>query len=89
VKELNKSIQDLKMEIERIMKSERETILEKENVGKRSGVIDASKHQQQDTRDRRENLSCRIYHRKHWHNNQNAKCKIQKAPNPKHPGNPG
>ena len=42
MKELNKIIQDIIMEIERIMKSQRETILEKENVGKRSGVIDAS-----------------------------------------------
>jgi predicted nucleic acid-binding Zn-ribbon protein len=41
VKELNKTIQDLKMEIETIKKSQRETILETENLGKRSGVIDA------------------------------------------------
>jgi prefoldin subunit 5 len=42
VKELNKTIQDLKMEIETIKKSQRETTLEIENLGKRSGVIDAS-----------------------------------------------
>ena len=42
VKELNKTIQDLKMEIETIKKSQRETTLELENLGKRSGVIDAS-----------------------------------------------
>ena len=42
VKEMNKIIQDLKMEIETIKKSQRETILELENLGKRSGVIDAS-----------------------------------------------
>jgi chromosome segregation ATPase len=42
VKELNKTIQDLKMEIETIKKSQRETALEIENLGKRSGVIDAS-----------------------------------------------
>ena len=42
VKELNKTIQDLKMEIEIIKKSQRETTLEIENLGKRSGVIDAS-----------------------------------------------
>jgi hypothetical protein len=35
-----------------------------------------------------ENLRCRRYHRKHWHNSQ-RKCKMQKGPNPKHPGNPG
>ena len=42
MKELNKTIQDLKMEVETIKKSQRETTLELENLGKRSGVIDAS-----------------------------------------------
>jgi predicted nucleic acid-binding Zn-ribbon protein len=42
VKELNKSIQDLKMEIKTIKKSQSETTLEIENLGKRSGVTDAS-----------------------------------------------
>jgi hypothetical protein len=42
MKELNKTIQDLKMEIETIKKSQRETVLEIENLGKKSGVIDAS-----------------------------------------------
>jgi uncharacterized coiled-coil protein SlyX len=42
VKELNKTIQDLKMDMETIKKSKRETALEIENLGKRSGVIDAS-----------------------------------------------
>ena len=39
--ELNETIKDLKMEIE-TKKSQRETTLEIENLGKRSGVIDAS-----------------------------------------------
>jgi cell division protein FtsL len=39
---MNKTIQDLKMEIETIKKSQKETTLEIENLGKRSGVIDAS-----------------------------------------------
>jgi hypothetical protein len=39
---VNKTIQDLKMEIETMKKSERETALELENPGKGSGVIDAS-----------------------------------------------
>jgi predicted nucleic acid-binding Zn-ribbon protein len=39
---MNKTIQDLKMEIETIQKSQRETTLELENLGKRSGVIDTS-----------------------------------------------
>jgi prefoldin subunit 5 len=42
VKELNKTIQNLKLEIETIKKSQRETTLEIENLGNRSGVIDAS-----------------------------------------------
>ena len=36
VKELNKTIQDLKMEIETIEKLQRESVLETENLGKRS-----------------------------------------------------
>jgi uncharacterized coiled-coil protein SlyX len=42
VKELNKTIKDLKMEVETIKKSQRETTQEIGNLGKRSGVIDAS-----------------------------------------------
>jgi predicted nucleic acid-binding Zn-ribbon protein len=42
VKELNKTIQDLNMEEETIKKSQRETTLEIENLGKKSGTIDAS-----------------------------------------------
>jgi prefoldin subunit 5 len=64
VKELNKIIQYLKMEIETINKSQRETTLKIENLGKRSGVIDAC-ITKQNTRDRRENLRYRRYHRKH------------------------
>jgi hypothetical protein len=42
MKELNKTFQDLKTEIETIKTSQRETTLEIENPGKRSGVIDMS-----------------------------------------------
>jgi hypothetical protein len=59
VKDMNKTIQDLKMEIVTIRTSQRETTLELENLGKRSGVIDASKHHQQNKQDRTENLRCR------------------------------
>ena len=45
-------------------------------------------HKQQNTRDRRENLRCRRFHREHGHNNQ-RKCKMQKDPNSKHLRNPG
>jgi hypothetical protein len=40
VKEVNKTNQDLKMEILTIKKSQRETTMEIENLKKRSGVID-------------------------------------------------
>jgi hypothetical protein len=39
---MNKTIQDLKMEIETIKKSQRETTLEIEILGNKSGAIDAS-----------------------------------------------
>ena len=42
MRELNKPIQDLKIEIEKINKSQRDTTLEIENLGKRSGVIETS-----------------------------------------------
>jgi hypothetical protein len=42
VKELNKIIQDLKMEVETIKKSQREKTLEIENLGKKSEAIDVS-----------------------------------------------
>ena len=40
--ELNKTIQDLKMEVETMKKTQRETTLEIETLGKKSGTIDAS-----------------------------------------------
>jgi len=39
---MNKTIQELKMEIETIKKAQRKTTLEMENLGKRPGVIDVS-----------------------------------------------
>ena len=42
VKEWNKTTQGLKMEVETLKKSHRETPLEIENLGNKSGVIDAS-----------------------------------------------
>ena len=44
-------------------------------------------HQQQNSRDGRENFKCRRFHRKHGHNNQ-RKYKSQKDPNKKYPENP-
>jgi hypothetical protein len=72
VMELNKTIQDLKMEEEIIKKTQRD------NSGDRNPRKEIRnhrcEHQQQNTRDGRENLRCRIFHREHGHNNQ-RKCK--------------
>jgi hypothetical protein len=73
------------MEIGTIKKSQMQTTLEMENLGKRSGVIDASitnriqeiKERISDAEDNIENIDT-----------TSKKCKIQKSPNPKHPGNP-
>ena len=40
--DLNKTIQDLKIEVETIKKTQRERTLEIETLGKKSGTIDAS-----------------------------------------------
>jgi hypothetical protein len=85
--EMNKTILDLKREIDTIKNTQSEATLEIETLGKKSGTIDAS-IQQQDTRDGRENLRCRRFHREHRHNNQ-RKWKMQKYTKSKHPGNPG
>ena len=74
------------MKIETIKKSQRETTLEIENLGKRSGVTDSNIINR--IKDRRVNLMRRRYHRTHWHNSK-RKSKMPKASNPKHPGNPG
>jgi hypothetical protein len=64
VKELNKTIQNLKMEKEIIKK-----ITKGDNTGdikpRKEIRSHRCKHHQQNTRDRRENLRCRRYHRKH------------------------
>jgi hypothetical protein len=62
VKELNKTIQDLKVERVSIKKSQRKTTLEIENLGKRSGIIDASITNR--INEIKENLRCRRYHTK-------------------------
>jgi Ni/Co efflux regulator RcnB len=84
VKELYKTTQDLKLEIKSIKKSQRETTLGIENVGKRSGVIDASiTNRTQEIEERISGAEDNI------ENNNTASKKIEKDPNPKHPGNSG
>ena len=68
---LNKTIQDLKREVDTIKKSQSEAMLEIETLGKKAGTVE-----QQNTGYGRENLSCRRFLREHGHNNKgNAKCK--------------
>ena len=78
VMEMSKTILDLKREVDTIKKTQSEATLEIETLGKKSGTI--FEHQQQNTRDGRENLRCRRFHREHRHNNQ-RKYLIQKDPN--------
>jgi predicted nucleic acid-binding Zn-ribbon protein len=74
--ELNKTMQDLKREVETIKKTQSETTLEIETLGKKSGTIDASNSnriQEMEERisgaeDSIENIGTTI--------NENAKCKI-------------
>jgi hypothetical protein len=86
VKELNKIIQELKIEGETIKKSKRETTLEKEILGKKSGAIDTSiTNRIQEIKERilgaEENIENTDKTVK-----ENVKCK---APNPRHAGNSG
>jgi hypothetical protein len=72
VMEINKIILDLKREVDKIKKTKSEGTLEIETLGKNHRC----KHQQQNTRDGRENLRCRRFHREHQYNKQrNCKCK--------------
>jgi peptidoglycan hydrolase CwlO-like protein len=63
-KEMNKTIQDLKMELEK-----NKEITKRDNPGVRKPRKEIRshrcKHHQQNIRDRRENLRCRRYHRRH------------------------
>jgi hypothetical protein len=73
--ELNKTIQDLKIEVEMIKKTQREKTLEVENLGKKSGTIDVSisnriqemEERISDAEDSIENVGITI--------KENAKCK--------------
>jgi predicted nucleic acid-binding Zn-ribbon protein len=84
--ELKKTIQDLKMEIETITKTQRETTLEIQTLRNKSGTIETSisnRIQEMEERipgaeDSIENMDTTI--------KENAKCR---DPNSKHPENPG
>jgi hypothetical protein len=73
------------MEIEKMKKSRREITLEIENLGKKSGVIDVSiSNRIQEIEDRLSGAEDPIENI-----DTTKKCKMQKDPNSKHPGNPG
>jgi predicted nucleic acid-binding Zn-ribbon protein len=75
------------MEVETIKKSQRETTLEIENLGKKSGAIDAN------ITNRIQEIEERISGAEDTIDNIDTtikkKFKKQNDPNPKHPGNPG
>jgi sugar-specific transcriptional regulator TrmB len=87
VMELNKTTQALKKEVETIKKTQRETTLEIEILGKKSGAIDASISNRMKEMEERvsgaedsiQNMETTI--------KENAQCK--KILTQKHPGNPG
>ena len=87
VMELNKTIQDLKREVDTIKKTQSEATLEIETLGKKSGTIDTSisnriqemEERISGTEDSIENITTTI--------KDNTKRK--KILNSKHPGNPG
>ena len=84
MKELNRSIQDLKLERETIKKSQRKTTLQIENLGKPLGVTDPS------ITNRIKEIEERISGAEDTITNIDTtlkKCKKQKAHNSKHPGN--
>jgi hypothetical protein len=84
---VNKTIQDLKLELETIKKSHRETILELENLGKRSGAIHASITNI--IQKKEERISGAEDTMKYIDTTVNENAKSKKAPNPKHLENPG
>jgi hypothetical protein len=85
---MNKTILDLKREVDTIMKTQSEATLEIENLGKKSGTIDASIRKRIQEMEERISGAEDSIENIDRQNNQ-RKCKTQKDPNSKHPGNPG
>jgi acetyl-CoA carboxylase alpha subunit len=83
---LNKTIQDLKMEVETMKKTQRETTLEIETLRKKSGTIDVSiSNRIQEMEERISGTEDSIGSMAQ----QSKKMQNAKDPNSKHPGNPG
>ena len=83
--ELNKTIQDLK---NRSRNNEENPKGDNSGDGNPRKEIRSHRCITKNTKDGRENLGCRRFPIKHVQNNK-RKCKMQKDPNSKHPGNPG
>ena len=83
---MNKTVLDLKREVDTIKKTQSEATLEIETLGKKSGTIDASiSNRIQEMEERISGAEDSIENR----DTTIKKCKMQKDPNSKHPGNPG
>ena len=81
MKKFNKMVQELKMKIETIKRTQREATLEKHNLGKRSGATEASiTNRIQEIEERISGIDDTI------ENINISVKKIQKSPSPKYPG---
>ena len=87
MKELNKVIQDLKVEVETIKKTQMEANLEMENLGKRSGITDVSiTNRIQEIEERISGVGDIV---EEIDTTVKENSKHKKTPNPKHPENSG
>ena len=86
-KELNKTIRSLKIEGETTKKSQRETTLKKENLGKKSGAIDANINNRIQEKEDRISVAKDTIETMDSTVKENAKCK--KLVNQNCPGFPG
>jgi hypothetical protein len=87
VKELNKTTQNKKLEVETIKKSQRKTTLEIEIQGKKPGAIDANiSNRIQEMEERISGAEDSI---ENMDTTMKENAKLQKDPNSKHPGNTG
>jgi predicted nucleic acid-binding Zn-ribbon protein len=85
--EMNKTILDLKREVDTINKTQSEATLEIETLGKKFGTLDSSiSNRIQEMKERFSGAEDSI---ENIGKKNQGKCKMQKDPNSKHSGNPG
>jgi predicted nucleic acid-binding Zn-ribbon protein len=85
--ELNTTIQELKMEVDTIKKTQSEATLEIETLGKKSGTIDVNISNR--IQEMEEGISGAEDTIENIGTPTKEKWKMQKDPNSKHPGYPG